>query len=204
MDSGKCKIMKDSKMKKFVPAFIAVILFFTGACSAKAQDTVSPALTEAFKNAGLPLLSQKAAPRDFALPLASSTVPETLAKPVSLADFKGKVVFLNFWATWCGPCRAEMPSMEALYDKFKDRGFEILAVNSGERTPDVLSFMKENQLTFPALLDTNGQVSRTYGIQAIPTSFLIDRSGMIIMKLVGSINWDAPQIHTALELLLAD
>ena len=120
----------------------------------------------------------------------------------TLSDHLGKIVFLNFWATWCGPCRTEMPSMELLYDKYRDRGFEILAVNSGERADGVYSFMASNNFTFPALLDTDGAVSRSYGIQAIPTSYIIDRDGMIILRLTGSIDWNTPKIHAALELLL--
>jgi peroxiredoxin len=96
----------------------------------------------------------------------------------------------------------EMPSMEALYTKYKDRGFEILAVNSGDRSQEVRAFMADYGLTFPTVLDRDGAVSRSYGIQAIPTSYLIDREGNMILRMVGSIDWDTPQIHAALEMLL--
>ncbi|MCL2318593.1 MAG: TlpA family protein disulfide reductase [Treponema sp.] len=183
-------------MKKYF-IFAAVFILFSG--SVRAQNTFSHDMVKAFNDAGLPLLSQKVAPRDFSLPLA---VPGTLGKMQSLAQLKGKVVFLNFWATWCGPCRAEMPSMEALHSRYKDKGLEILAVNSGEKLDQVLGFMKTNKLTFPAALDADGKVSGTYGIQAIPTTYLIDRDGYIIARMTGSINWDTPKMRTALEYLL--
>ena len=130
---------------------------------------------------------------------AAKTQPVELQ---SLSALKGKVVFLNFWATWCGPCRDEMPSVEILYKRFKDKGLEILAVNCQENQEDVLAFMANYGLTFPALLDEDGRVSGAYGIQAIPTTFLINRDGRIILRLVGSINWDTEKIHAAIESLL--
>ena len=123
---------------------------------------------------------------------------------MGLKDLQGKVVFLNFWATWCGPCRDEMPSMEALYTQYKDKGLEIIAVNVRESSKEVLAFMNEYSLSFPAVLDSDGRVSNSYGIQAIPTSFIIDREGKIITRLVGSIDWDTPEIRAAIESLLAN
>ena len=148
-----------------------------------------------FDNAGLRLLKEKISARDFSLP---TTGGETL----SLSQLKGKVVFLNFWATWCGPCRMEMPSMEALYKRYKDEGLEILAVNCMETRQEVAAFMEENALTFTAALDEDGKINGTYGVQAIPTSYLIDRDGKIIMRLVGSIDWDTPEINAAFQSLL--
>jgi thiol-disulfide isomerase/thioredoxin len=171
---------------------------------AQAKETVSEELVKAFEAAGLPLLKQKASPREFSLPLLRPGVPEYLMKHVSLSEYKGKVVFLNFWATWCGPCREEMPSIEALYTKYKDKGLEILAVNSGEKSAEVLDFMRDYNLSFPAVLDLDATVSRAYGIQAIPTSYLIDREGNIVMRFVGSINWNTLEIHAALEQLLGN
>jgi thiol-disulfide isomerase/thioredoxin len=196
------KFLMQVEMKIFSLIFIIGFLFLNS-CTPKPQDAYTPEMVRAFSDAGLSLLNQKITPRDFSLPLLSSeSVPESLRKVQSLGALKGKVVFLNFWATWCGPCRVEMPSMEALYLMYKDRGFEILAVNSGERNPEVMSFMTNYGLTFPTVLDSDGTVSRSYGIQAIPTTFLIDREGNMILRLVGSIDWDTPIIHAALELLL--
>jgi thiol-disulfide isomerase/thioredoxin len=159
-------------------------------------------LVKVFSEAGLSLLKVKVSPREFSLPLALPESSGQAEKSQSLAALKGKVVFLNFWATWCGPCRAEMPSMEALYKQYKEKGLEILAVNCRENPADVTAFMKDNGLSFPAALDVDGRVSDAYSVQAIPTTFLLDREGKIIMRLVGSLNWDTPKIRAALEQLL--
>ncbi|MCL2833701.1 MAG: redoxin domain-containing protein [Treponema sp.] len=170
--------------------------------TAKTQETFPPETVKVFSDAGLTLFKQKVTPVDFALQAAVSNVPQTLAKPISLGGLKGKVVFLNFWATWCGPCRMEMPSIQALYDRYRDSGLEILAVNAGESRPEVQAFLDANKITFPVLLDTDNRVNMAYGVQAIPTSYLIDRDGMIIMRLTGSIDWNTPQIQVAIESIL--
>jgi len=188
-------------MKKGTIFFMALFLLWS--CSAKAQDVFPPDLAKAFADAGLPLLKQKIAPGDFSLPSVSLQAgQENAGKNLSLSALKGKVVFLNFWATWCPPCRAEMPSMEALYNRYREKGLEILAVNCGEERAQILAFLRNNKFTFPVALDRDGKTSSIYGIQAIPTSYIIDREGMIILRLVGSINWDSPKIHAALEQLL--
>ena len=181
-------------------------LFLFSSCAEKAKEApVSAGYGQAFADAGLRLLKERMSPRDFSLPLLSYAVTAAETPPVeiqSLSALKGKVVFLNFWATWCGPCINEMPSMEVLHKRFKDEGLEILAVNCMEKEEDVLAFMTNNGLTFPVLLDEDGKVNGAYGIQAIPTSFLIDRDGKIILRLVGSIDWDTEKIHAAFESLL--
>ena len=189
-------------MKKRFSGFLFpvlfTILFLLCSCTAKAQDVFPADLAKAFAEAGLPLLKQKVSPRDFTLQAAQKSSGETL----SLSALRGKVVFLNFWATWCGPCRSEMPSMEALYSRYREKGLEILAVNCGEEKEQVLAFMTNNGLSFPAALDSDGKVSGNYGIQAIPTSFIIDREGKIIARLVGSIDWDTAKMRAAMERLL--
>ena len=182
-----------------VSFFAALFLLCVG--SVQAQDSLQPDTVRAFARTPLRLLDQKVAPQDFSLPLALPPAPPRMGN-LSLSSLKGKVVFLNFWATWCGPCRDEMPSMEALYGSFKNKGLEILAVNLRESPKAALDFMRNNRLSFPTVLDTDGRVSGAYGIQAIPTSFLIDRDGQIIAKLVGSIDWDTPEIYAAFESLL--
>ena len=163
--------------------------------SAKPDNAVSDKVISMFKAARLPVTAKAAVPVDFALPLLDGN-------QCKLSDFKGRVVFLNFWATWCPPCRAEMPSMEAVYRQLKDEGFEILAVNIQEDAASVAAFMKDNKLSFPVALDESGQVSAQYGIQAIPTSYIIDRRGLIVSRLTGSINWNEPKIIAALQSLL--
>lgn len=98
---------------------------------------------------------------------------------VTLADLHGKVVLVNIWATWCPPCRAEMPAIEAAYQRHRDQGFVVLAVNQRERRSAVVGFMRERELTFMALLDPDGAVGASYQASAIPSSFFIGRDGII-------------------------
>ena len=130
-------------------------------------------------------------------------LPGLNGEEVGLVGLTGKVVFLNFWATWCGPCRAEMPSMEALYHDFKDKGLEILAVSSdmnGAR--DVQPFVKELGLTYPILLDPDFRVDDEYLIQSVPTTILVDRDGVITHRMVGARNWNTPESRDLIQKLL--
>ena len=165
--------------------------------AAIAANGFSAELVQAFNAAGLPVLKEGIATLDFTLPLLDGTSQ-------SLAALRGQVVFLNFWATWCGPCRMEMPSMEAVYRRLKDRPFTILAVNLGERADVVSKFMREYNLTFPVALDSSGETGMLYGAQSIPTTYLIDKRGLFVSRIVGSIDWNEEKIIAAFEALLAE
>ena len=121
---------------------------------------------------------------------------------VKLSSFRGNMIFLNFWATWCGPCRAEMPAMQRIYDKLKDKDFVILAVNLQEDNLPVKNFMDKYSLDFPVLLDRTGKVGAQYGVRSIPTTYLIDRDGSIIGRAIGAREWDAPEFQSIFEKIL--
>jgi peroxiredoxin len=121
-----------------------------------------------------------------------------------LSDFRGKVVFLNFWATWCGPCRFEMPSMEKLYQRLNTKGLEIVAVNLQEDRKTVQRFVDEYGLSFPVLLDATGRVGATYGARSIPTTYIVDREGFVIAGTIGTREWDTENYIRFFEKLLAD
>jgi peroxiredoxin len=109
-----------------------------------------------------------------------------------LSDFKGHPVMVNFWAVWCGFCLVEMPTMQEAYDAYRDQGFVILAVDVREDRARVSEFVAELGLTFPVLLDTDGSVTERYQVRGLPTSYFIDRDGVIIGTQVGPV--DAPWI----------
>lgn len=121
------------------------------------------------------------------------TLPDLNGNEVSLSDFRGKVVFLNFWATWCPPCRKEMPSMEVLYQRLKDKDFELLAVSLDRQGSSAVEpFIRDYGLTFPILLDLNGDLARTYKVRGIPSTFIVDKEGLIAERVVGARDWSSP------------
>lgn len=131
------------------------------------------------------------------------TLNDIDGKKVNLSEFRGKVVLLNFWATWCGPCRAEMPSLHNLYNEYKDKGFVVIAISADTSEKPVKSFAKELKLSFPILMDKNKAVSfDDYGVLGLPTTFLIDKNGIIIEKIMGEREWDSPQMKEKILKLL--
>jgi peroxiredoxin len=132
-------------------------------------------------------------------------LPDLSGAPVRLSDHEGKVILLNFWATWCPPCRAEMPSMEKLYQAYRDRGLVILAVSS-DRTgkPVVESFVRERGVTFPILLDPEGNVFAQYGVRGLPTSYLLDRRRRVFSADVGARDWSGKVARQVVEALLKE
>jgi peroxiredoxin len=130
-----------------------------------------------------PLTVGKVAP-DFELPGLDE-------KQVRLSDFRGKVVFLNFWATWCKPCREEMPSMEILYKNFERDGLVVLAVSIDRVTTkkDIPPFVKGMSLTFPVLVDSWGQTDKRYKLMGVPETYIIDQQGVLREKVIGPKDW---------------
>lgn len=122
------------------------------------------------------------------------TLPLMNGGEVSLADYKGKVVLLNIWATWCNPCREEMPSMEQLYQNMKGKPFEILAASIDTRgSKDVEPFVKKLGLTFPVLLDSDKKVNNMYQATGVPETFIIDKNGIVRQHILGPVNWASSQ-----------
>jgi len=141
-------------------------------------------------------------------PDAGYTAPEFTLRDLqgkrhTLSDYRGKVVVLNVWATWCYPCRMEMPSMEALHQKLKDENFVLLAVSIDRSGPDnVRRFVEKNRLTFPILLSPDGSFQNRFIIQSIPTTFVIDKKGRIVSRLPGAREWSSPKTLESMEKLI--
>jgi peroxiredoxin len=122
---------------------------------------------------------------------------------VSLSQLRGKVVLLNFWATWCGPCRVEMPAMEQLYRTFPRREFEILAVSTDPQGAAVTRpFQQEMGFTFPILHDSEYRVGLTYGARTLPMTFMVDRQGIIRQKIFGARDWDSTEARELISALM--
>lgn len=122
---------------------------------------------------------------------------------VNLKEFRGKVVLLNFWATWCPPCRIEIPSMVELYKKYKDRGLEIIGVNLDKLgKSEVEKFSHEHKINFPVLLNPSGDVASLYGVVVLPTTVFLDRDGKIKGRISGAVDWTAKANLKTVELLL--
>jgi len=130
--------------------------------------------------------------------------------PFSLPDLEGKlqslpqgeVVLLNFWATWCPPCRKEMPSMSALYRKYEGKGLQVVAVSVDRDAGDLAAFAREYDLPFTVLHDADSAISHSYGVYRYPESFLIDRQGYVRYHLVGAVEWMSDSIIKGIEGLL--
>jgi len=168
--SGKIESKKGSNLIAVlvVLAAVTVVLFFV--LSQKQRFT--------------PVVAGNKAP-DF-------TLPDLKGNPVSLNGFKGKVVFLNFWATWCKPCEEEMPSMQLLYNALKSQNqpFEIVAVSIDSEGPEVVQkFIERYNITFTVLHDRNGRIKDTYKTTGVPETFIIDQSGIIAEKVWGPRDW---------------
>lgn len=147
-------------------------------------------------------------------PAPSFEVTRPTGEVVSLNDYAGKVVLLNIWATWCGPCREEMPSMERLYALFDPADFEILAISvdalPGQRdlrgylAGDPVAFADSLELTFPILRDPGGEIERIFQTTGVPESFLIGRDGMIYKRVAGSTAWDGEANVAQIRRLVED
>ena len=166
------------------------------------------ALAAALLPARIALAEDPVAALSLIRPKPAKEAPDFQARtpddqPVRLADYKGKVVFLNFWATWCEPCREEMPGMERLHRAYKDRGLVVLAVSLDSQGASVVNpFVKKFGLTFPIALDPKMAVRERYGVWAVPSTFIIDRAGKRVLFANGAREWDGKAAHALMESLL--
>ena len=136
-------------------------------------------------------------------PAPNFQLPDLNGHFVALSDLHGKVVLLNFWATWCGPCRVEMPAMEELYRTFSRKDFEILAVSTDAQGVSVTRpFQQENHLTFPILHDADYRVGLTYGARSLPMTFMVDRQGIVRHQIFGARDWGALEAQQLVQMLI--
>ena len=125
-------------------------------------------------------------------------------RAISLADFQGRVVLVNFWATWCIECRAEMPLFERLHQDFAVQGLVVLGVNVREEAQHIKGYAKKHGLSFPLIMDPNGEIFRPYGVVGLPTTFVVGRDGRPVALAVGARAWGSAEARAFLQLLLAE
>lgn len=143
------------------------------------QTAVPPETTNSY---GAPALAQQGGTvTDF-------TLGSLDGDPIALADYEGEVIIMNFWATWCPPCRAEMPGINNFYEAYRDEGLVVLAINEEEPAETVRPFIELNEFSFPVLLDIEGRVAQQYSTRSFPTTFIIDRNGVIQHVQTGEIS----------------
>lgn len=116
-----------------------------------------------------------------------------------LADYRGKVVIVNFWATWCPPCRAEMPSMQRAWEKLRNQGVVMLGIDVGEDEETVFQFLADYPVEFPLLLDRDSRVVDAWGVRGLPTTFVVDPEGRLVYRAVGGREWDSPDLLEAIR-----
>lgn len=172
---------------------------------------------------GLPLLFLMLALLAFPLPAPAglghdlTRLPEPVPAPDftledmdgethSLSELRGQVVMVNFWATWCPPCREEMPSMEAIYQALGDKGFQVLAVNQWETPDQVFPYMGQLDVypSFPILFDRDSSVAEAYGVKGLPTTVLVDKQGRVVYRAVGGRNFNHPEVRALIERLIEE
>jgi peroxiredoxin len=188
--------------KRRIPSLIIVfVILLTIFChfesASSQQQNARAAVDDLFRKAGISKVNQGGAAADF-------TLRDLNGNGVTLSGYRGNLVFLNFWATWCGPCREEMPSMERLYRQLGGQGLAMLAVNEKESGAQVVKFMRSYGLSFPALLDSDGKVSSAYRVWGLPTTYLIDANGRVVGMKSGSKEWASREMVDAIKRLLGE
>jgi len=178
-----------------VTALFAGLIVWLPSLPASSTGATSEDSDRYLKKLGIIKIPHIPPPVDFVL-------SDLNGRQVRLSDFKGKVVLLDFWTTWCPDCRIEMPALEKLHQRLKDRAFVLLAVDLRESQKSVRQFFSSHKLSFTALLDGNGQVGQSFGIRSIPTAFILDQDGAMIAKAIGSRKWGRPGAAALFEQLI--
>jgi peroxiredoxin len=123
-------------------------------------------------------------------------------RPVSLSSLKGSVVLINFWATWCPPCRGEMPSLNKLYKEYGNKGLVVVAVSTDRSASSVRDFLGKHPVDFSVLMDSDSKVSRQFKVFSLPTTFLLDKNGTVLQRYLGEEEWDSDAIRSQIKTAL--
>jgi peroxiredoxin len=186
--------MKKSLIAILLSAFLIGVSILTinsfNSSNSNTDSSVNNTSNKSITSNGTSDKSAEVSPNAIKTKAINFKLKDLNGQELSLSDLKGKKVFLNFWATWCPPCKAEMPEIEKLYQETKDSDLVIVAVEIGEPLDTVKPFIHNNKYNFKVLLDSDQSVATKYNITSIPTSYFIDTEGNIVSKHVGSMNID--------------
>ncbi len=178
------------RVKVFLRSFLVILICSTFSFSAERVRE------DLFLKTGIQPIKRSMEAPNFCL-------EDLKGKKSELNNFKGKVIFLNFWATWCGPCKEEMPSMEILFQQFKGKDFVFLSISVDyEEGEAVKEFIKKNRYTFPVLLDPKCSVLDLYEVRRIPTTIIIDKQRKVIGRAIGPKDWKSQEVMLLLNSLL--
>jgi len=170
-------------MKKILYLLAVVVLVSVSACNRKEPG----------------MARKQPAPSEFH-PAPDVIVNSLNGTPLKLSDLQGKVVLLNFWATWCPPCREEIPSMIKLNKLMAGKPFQMVAISIDEGgKPAIESFFQTSGQTLPAYTDPDNRAAKAYGITGVPETYIIDKNGLLIKKVIGPMTWDSPEVIAFLE-----
>jgi peroxiredoxin len=183
--------MVNRARQRIVGVVVATVMILAASESSRAE------VTELLQKLNLTAYSRSTIPPEFKGRMADG-------REVSLASQQGKVVLLNFWATWCLECRPEMPAFERLHREFSAQGLALMGINAREGTTTIRDYAKELGLTFPLILDPSGKINVIYGVIGLPTTFLIARDGRAVALAIGPREWSGKPARAVIQALLAE
>jgi thiol-disulfide isomerase/thioredoxin len=199
-------------MKSILATLCAVLL--AAACAKHEPQSVNPAKTAknatsstspVSKTAKEPPAELASARTDVGDPMPAYTATYLDGKPLNLAAEKGKVIFLNVWATWCGPCRFETPELQTLQNQYATKGLKVIGVSVDEgETAAVKTFVAEQKITYPIAVDPEGRIANLLQTTVLPTSLLLDRNGKIVWRQIGAIMPNDTKLKAAVEKAVAE
>jgi peroxiredoxin len=181
----------DRTRPRIIGVVVATVMILAASESSRAE------VTELLQKLNLTAYSRSIIPPEFKGRMADG-------REASLASQRGKVVLLNFWATWCLECRPEMPAFERLHREFSAQGLGVMGINAREGTATIREYAKELGLTFPLILDPSGKINVTYGVIGLPTTFLIARDGRAVALAIGPREWSGKPARAVIQALLAE
>jgi peroxiredoxin len=187
-------------IKKFIPFLVLVVIVVVVVIVAWYEQQKTDSVS-ALPGPPVKLLSPEKRPSEG----TAFTLPDLSGKTIRLAELRGNVVLVNFFATWCSPCRDEMPTLERVFRAYENKGFVVLGVAGDIKGKEVVEpFVKKYGVTFPVVLDDENAVQRQYGVRGIPAVYLFDRQGKIATMYVGGANWDSAEAHALIDELLKE